>query len=385
MRRFDTKWLALLVITAGAIYLCWNLLVPFIDVLAWATVLVVVFYPVHKRIAQRTKSPSWSAVISCLLVILTILLPLTLVTLAVVNEASKFAQQLQDHGGNLLDPNSPTISRALYWLSQYVDVEQFRSRDFLVERLRNMSGTIANRTLGFVGGLVGAVVQVFFIIFTMYYFFRDGENIRHGIYKMLPTDPKQSHEIFVRTRDVVGASVYGVVVIAVIQGAIGGIAFWLLGLPSALLWSVVMMLLCLIPLLGAFVVWVPAALYLAATGAYLKAGILAFVGAVIIGSIDNFLRPRLVGEKTRLHELLIFFSVLGGLQVFGVLGIVLGPVVVVVTLALIDVLRQAEQPTSETSQEPTLIEEQERLRNVPEEKADASTTTPIGGAPAAAS
>jgi predicted PurR-regulated permease PerM len=380
MKRFDSKWLALLVITAGAIYLCWNLLLPFLDVLAWATVLVIVFYPVHKRIAQRIKSPSWSAVISCLLVILTILLPLTLVTLAVVNEASKFAQQIQDNGGNLLNLNSPMINRAFDWLGQYVDVERLRSHDFLVERLRGMSGAIANRTLGFVGGLAGAIVQIFFIIFTMYYFFRDGENIRQGIYQMMPTDAAQSHNIFVRTRDVIGASVYGVVVIAVLQGAIGGITFWLLGLPSALLWSVVMMFLCLIPLLGAFVVWVPAAIYLATTGAYWKAGVLAFVGAVIIGSVDNFLRPRLVGEKTRLHELLIFFSVLGGLQVFGVLGIVLGPVVVVITLALVDVLRQADQPATVTSQEPTLIETQGELRNVSGE--DKELPVPANSVPA---
>lgn len=376
MKRFDTKWLVLMVITAGAIYLCWSLIFPFIDVLAWATVLVIVFYPVHKRIAERIKSPSWSAIISCLLVILTILLPLSLVTLAVVNEASKFAQQVQQNGGNLLDPNSPLIARALGWLGQYVDVEQLRSGNFLAERLQNMSGTIANRTLGVVGGVAGAIIQIFFIIFTMYYFFRDGENIRHGIYNMLPVGKRDSHEIFERTRDVIGASVYGVVVIAVIQGAIGGIAFWALGIPSPLLWSVVMMVLCLIPLLGAFVVWVPAAIYLAATGAYVKAGILVFIGAVIIGSIDNFLRPRLVGEKTRLHELLIFFSVLGGLQVFGVLGIVLGPVVVVVTLALIDVLRRADDTTANALEGETLVEEQGAIRNVPEEEPDATLITP---------
>jgi len=276
----------------------------------------------------------------------------------------------------LLDPNSPLVARALNWLGQYVDVEQLRSQDFLAERLQSMSGTIANRTLGVVGGLAGAIVQIFFIIFTMYYFFRDGENIRHGIYNMMPVSKTESHEIFERTRDVISASVYGVVVIAVIQGAIGGITFWLLGIPSPLLWSVVMTVLCLIPLLGAFVVWVPAAIYLAATGAYLKAGILVFVGAVIIGSIDNFLRPRLVGEKTRLHELLIFFSVLGGLQVFGVLGIVLGPVVVVITLALIDVLRRADESTPASNEDATLIEEQGAIRNVLDEEEDVTVITP---------
>ncbi len=382
MERFNARWLALIVLTAAALYLCWNLILPFIDVVAWATVLVIVFHPVHQMILRRVKSPGWSAVISCILVILTILLPLTLLTLAVVNEAGKFAQSIQSSGGNLLNMNSPTINRIYEWLGQYVDVNQLRSQEFIVERVRGMSGAIANRTLGLVGGLAGAIIQVFFIIFTMYYFFRDGDNIRHNLYGMVPLDRVQTREIFARTSDVISASLYGVGVIAVIQGAMGGIAFWLLGIPSPLLWSVVMMFLCLIPMLGAFVVWVPAAIYLAANGSYIQAAILVFIGAVPIGMVDNFLRPKLVGEKTRLHELLIFFSVLGGLQVFGVLGIVMGPVVVVITLTLIDILRHTENPQAQS--EPTLLEKQEDVRNVEEENETAeihrgSTEATIAG------
>jgi predicted PurR-regulated permease PerM len=135
--------------------------------------------------------------------------------------------------------------------------------------------------------------------------------------------------------------VYGVITIGIIQGTLGGLAFWVLGLPSAVVWGVVMTLLSMVPMLGAFLVWVPAAIYLALTGQYVKAILLALWGTLVIGMIDNFLRPKLVGSRTRLHELLIFFSVLGGLKVFGVLGVVLGPVVLAVTLALIDVYRTA--------------------------------------------
>lgn len=362
MKRFGTRYIALLVITAAAIYVCWNMLLPFIDVIAWAAVLVVVFYPVHKRIEARLNSPSWAAVVSCALVILTILLPLTFASFAVINEARDFAQRLQDNGGNLVDMNNPTIQRALDWVGQYVDVSKFQSQDFIVERVRGMSGTIANRTLGLVGGLAGAIVQVFFIIFTMYYLFRDGRNVRKSLYKLIPLSHDETHRIFVRTRDVISASVYGVVVIALIQGVLGAIGFWICGLPSILLWGVVMTLFSMIPLAGAFVVWVPAAIYLFATGSVGYGIFLTVWGAVVIGSIDNFLRPKLVGEKTRLHELLIFFSVLGGLQVFGVLGLVLGPVMLVITLALIDVLQQAEDEDGQP--EPSLLEGQENIRNV---------------------
>jgi predicted PurR-regulated permease PerM len=127
-----------------------------------------------------------------------------------------------------------------------------------------------------------------------------------------------------------------------------------------------MVFLSMIPMAGAFVVWVPAALYLLATGHWGKAIVLTVWGALVIGSVDNFLRPKLVGEKTRLHELLIFFSVLGGLQVFGVIGLVLGPVVVAVTIALLDVLRQADESANGGPDEETLIEEQSELREAGE-------------------
>ena len=165
-----------------------------------------------------------------------------------------------------------------------------------------------------------------------------------------------------RTREVIGATIYGVLAISVIQGTLGFLIFLVLGLPSPLLWGVVMLLMSMIPMAGAFVVWVPASLYLLLTGSYIKALLLAGWGVLVIGSIDNFLSPRLVGRRARLHELLIFFSVLGGLQVFGVLGLVLGPVLAAVTLALIEVVRQANRPPSQTRKETTVIEAQAEVR-----------------------
>ncbi|MFL6254347.1 MAG: AI-2E family transporter [Pyrinomonadaceae bacterium] len=369
------RWIGLWAATAAALYLCWLMLKPFVEVVLWAVVLVIVFFPIHRRIQARVGSPGWSALLSCLLVIFIILVPLTLLTFAVVNELSDFAQALQPKqdgtGGaagvaaGLLDPNSPYLGPAVRWVGQYVDVSKLGSEQFIAERLKSVSGAIASQTLGFVGGAVGFVVEVFFVIFTMYYLFRDGERLRAAAYDMMPLSGPQAREILDRTGEVIGASVYGVLVIAVVQGMLGGLAFWALGLPSPLLWGVVMIFLSMIPMLGAFIVWVPAAIYLALTGHWGKALMLTVWGALVIGSIDNFLRPKLVGERTRLHELLVFFSVLGGLQVFGVLGIVLGPVIVAITIALLDVLRQADGPTHEPPERDTLIEQQSELRATP--------------------
>ena len=196
----------------------------------------------------------------------------------------------------------------------------------------------------------------------MFYFFRDAETLRVALYEIVPLEYEQSNDIVLRTREVIGATIYGVLAISAIQGTLGYLIFLVLGLPSPLLWGVVMFLMSMIPMAGAFIVWVPAALYLLLTGSYVKAIVLAVWGVVVIGSIDNFLSPRLVGRRARLHELLIFFSVLGGLQVFGVLGLVIGPVLAAITLALIEVVRQANRPVAETRQEQTVIEAQAEVR-----------------------
>jgi predicted PurR-regulated permease PerM len=355
-RKSQVRWAALLAATLIATYLCWLMLRPFVNVLAWAAVLVILFHPVHRRLVARTNRPATSAIVSCVLVILVILIPLTLITLALVREFSGAAQGLQHFASGLLDPNSPTTGRMLRFAGQYVDIEQLRNPDAIRGHVERVSGSLAQSTLGIVGGAVGAVVQVFFIIFTMFYLFRDGERIVRALPEVLPLETAQSEEIFTRTNEVIGASVYGVLVIAAVQGTLGGLAFWVLGLPSPLVWGVVMTFMSLIPMAGSFVVWVPAAVYLAATGQWWKAGLLVFWGAVVIGSIDNFLRPKLVGDRTRLHELFIFFSVLGGLQVFGVLGLVLGPVVLAITLALFDVVRHAGRPVSETLRDELMVE-----------------------------
>ena len=348
----NVRWWLLLLVTAILLYLCWRMVQPFLNVILWATVLVILFYPVHRRLAKRIRQPALASLVSCLLVILIILAPIALVTIAVVNELGSALVTVQSGLDYVLDPNSPMTGPVFNFVNRFVDITQLRSEEFLVERLRGVSGQLAGRTLGFLGGLVGVIIQMFFVIFTMYYFFRDGDNIARTVRDSLPLEREQADSILTRTREVIDASVYGVITIAIIQGTLGGLAFWVLGLRSAIIWAVVMTFLSMVPMLGAFIVWVPAAIYLALTGHWMKALLLAAWGTLVIGMIDNFLRPKLVGSRTRLHELLIFFSVLGGLNVFGVLGVVLGPVVLAITLALIDVYRAAGR--SSTPSETTI-------------------------------
>jgi len=341
-RRIYVRWAALLAASALALYACWLMLLPFVNVLAWAAVLVILFYPIHQRLVALTGRPGWSALLSTVIVIAVILIPLTLLTLVVAKEIGDVAKNIQGFLRSLFDPNSPVIGRIMGWLGRYVDISHLDTQGYLLEKLNGLSGMIVGRTLGLVGGVVGAIIQSFFIIFTMYYFFRDGDRIYDAMLDMIPLETSQTRMIFDRTREVIHASVYGVIVIAVVQGMFGGLAFAFLRLPSPLVWGVVMFFLSMVPLVGSSVVWAPTAVYLAATGHWGKGLALAIWGGLVIGMVDNFLRPKLVGGRAGLHELMIFFSVLGGLRIWGALGMALGPVVVAITIALLDIFKRMD-------------------------------------------
>jgi predicted PurR-regulated permease PerM len=315
-------------------------------VLMWSIVLVVVFYPVHIRILQRVRSPNAAAAISCALVIVTILLPLAAITVMVVRDAGDVAHSVQERKEALLNPSADTVTGKLMgWFEKHLDFDRAGAQQYLADRMRSMSGVIASKTLNIVGGVLGVLVQFFFVLFTMYYLFRDGETLRGALREMLPLDRWASTEVFLRTREVIQASIYGSLVIAVVQGSLGGVMFAILGVPSPLLWAAVMVFTCMIPMVGSALVWVPACLYLLAINHWIKAIVLAAWCLLVVSTIDNILRPKLVGGRTRLHELVVFFAVLGGIQVFGILGIITGPVIAAIALALFDIWRQS-RPTA---------------------------------------
>jgi len=168
----------------------------------------------------------------------------------------------------------------------------------------------------------------------LFFMFRDGPRVARIIRKASPLSAHHTDHILGKFSDVVKATVKGNVIIALLQGTIGGVTFWLLDIEAALLWGVVMAVLSLLPAVGAFLVWLPAAIILVLTGAYLKAAILVVVGVFIIGLIDNLLRPPLVGAGTRLPDYLVLVSTLGGLSLFGLNGFVIGPLIAALFVAV---------------------------------------------------
>ena len=341
----QARWIAVLVVTAIALYLCWLMLRPFISVVAWAGVLVVVFYPVHKRIAERTGRRSLSALISCLLVVLVVVLPFTLVTATVIHEFSKVAPNLPTNFSELLSQQPAILGRVSGWVHDRFGIDLLRSQDFFIQQLRNVSQRLLGASFGLMGNIVSSIVKAFFVVFTMYYLFRDGDRIASRLPEALPLPAEQSVALIFRTKQVISASVYGVLTIAAFQGFLAGLAYWILGIPSPILWAVLTAFVCMIPLAGSFLVWLPLSIYLMINDHWTRALLLIIWGAVVISTIDNFLRPKLVGNQTKLHELFIFFSVLGGISVFGLLGIVLGPVVLAITLGLLQTFQPRRHVT----------------------------------------
>lgn len=335
----QARWLAVLAVTGIGVYLCWLMLKPFIGVLGWAVVLVIVFHPVHQRLARKIRYRGLSALLSCLLVIVIVILPLTVLTISVAQEVANVAPHLPSQISQFMNTPSPLFGKVSDWLQTRFGIDTLRSQEFLIEQLKRSSEYLLAFSWNLAGNILGGIVKAFFVIFTMYYLFRDGEKIVKRLPATLPVSPQQGEAIIARTQEVVSASVYGVVTIATLQGLLGGLAFWALGVPSPVLWAVLMTFICMIPIAGSFLVWLPLSLYLIATGQWIKGVMLIAWGALVVSTIDNFLRPRLIRNHTKLHELFIFFSVLGGISVFGLLGLVLGPVVLAITLGLLQTFR----------------------------------------------
>jgi predicted PurR-regulated permease PerM len=337
-----SRWIILMVATAIAAWLCWKLIQPFASVLVWSGILALLFHPLQRRLAARLGRKSVAAGLTVLIVFLTAIIPVGLVSAALVAEIGEFVATAPARFQALLE--DPAYGGRIRELLERIDTRiGLRDRltpEALQDHLGAVGQSLLKGTFNIVGGTLGALVNLVFVLFALFFLLRDGDRFVIALRDFLPVARGEADAMLAHTRDIIHASVYGVLVIAGIQGLLGGLAFAVLGIPSALLWGVVMTLLSILPMAGSSLVWAPAALILAAQGSWGRALALALVGVLVIGTIDNLLRPKLVGQRARMHELVIFFAVLGGLRAFGVVGLFLGPVVVAVSSALVGIFRR---------------------------------------------
>jgi predicted PurR-regulated permease PerM len=188
-----------------------------------------------------------------------------------------------------------------------------------------------------VKGSVWMAAELLITFFFLFYFLRDRRAVMKSFRSLVPLSDAETDEVFGRVFDTIYATVYGTIAVALVQGFLGGLIFWWLGLPAPLLWGTVMALLAIVPVLGAFVIWLPAAVFLALEGSWGRALILMAWGGIVISLIDNWLYPVLVGKRLRIHTVPVFIAIVGGLILFGAAGLILGPVLLAVAVALVEV------------------------------------------------
>jgi predicted PurR-regulated permease PerM len=343
------KWTIFLAAAALIVYLCALVLSPFLQVIGWSAVLAIAFFPIHQRLVRATGLVTLSAIICSVLVVFVILVPLLLLTALAVDQFLALKGYLETRFSDGFSLNAIAPLHPIYeWITRRFGLAPGEIENWIAAHGNDIGGTMAQYSLTLAAGLTNVVVSFVFIIFATFLLFRQGAPIVRTIPELLPFERTRSEAMLVRIQDVIYASVYGVLVIALLQGALCAFMFWMLGVPSAALWGMITILTSVLPVVGAAAVWVPGTIYLVLAGSWGKAIVLAVWGTLVISGVDNFLRPRLVGGRVGLSELVMFFALLGGLQVFGVLGIVLGPVLFAIAASILDVLGEGDAALSDT-------------------------------------
>jgi len=296
----------------------------------WAAILAIIFSGVNTWMLNKIKGrTNWAALCTMLIILITVITPLFLVSLAVMAETSTLYEALQS---GTIDPEGIVDS-----MKNLIPViESFFERfgvppDQIDERISAFSSellqSLGSRAVQTTQNAINFIILFSLMLYLLFFFIRDGVSIVDSIKRALPIGDEIEEKIFSRFAQVSRATLKGTLVVAIIQGSIGGITFAALGIPGATLWGVVMILLSLLPVGGSMFVWGPAAIILYANGDTGKALILVVVGALFIGLIDNLLRPRLVSRDTKMPDYLVLLATLGGLAHFGLTGFIIGPVI----------------------------------------------------------
>ncbi|MEO8297122.1 MAG: AI-2E family transporter [Burkholderiales bacterium] len=328
----------LLLLVAVSVAFGWILL-PFYGTVMWGAIIALLFAPLFRWMLKRLKGRRTLAALLTLLVVLVIvILPLGLVAAALGNEAAGVYQRVQS--GEI---NPALYFRGLFnalpdWVSGLLDRFGLANFDILQRRiaagLTQGSQVIATQALSFGQNTFEFVAALFIMLYLAFFLIRDGHALVRSLGRAMPLADGHKRELFEKFTTVIRATVKGNLVVAALQGALGGLAFWFLGVGGALLWAVLMAFLSLLPAVGAGLVWLPVALYFLMTGAIWQGVALIAWGVLVIGLVDNLLRPMLVGKDTRMPDYVVMISTIGGMAVFGLNGFVIGPVIAAMFIAV---------------------------------------------------
>ncbi len=329
----------LVLVSIGAV----AVVLPFYGAVMWAAILALLFQPLHRKLATRwPEHRTLGALATLLVILLIVILPMAIVSLSIVQEVTSAVQKV---GSGQIDFGAyfqrilsalPTWATDLLGRSNIDDIGAVQRR--LVEAVTARGQALATRAFDVGSNVLDLVVSFFVAMYLLFFLLRDGPEIGGRIRRAIPLEPASRDVLVERFTTVLRATVKGNVLIAAAQGALGGIAFWVLGIHAPLLWAVMMAFLSLLPAIGAALIWAPVALYLVAIGEVWQGVGLAVFGVVVIGLVDNLLRPVLVGKDTRLPDYVVLISTIGGLALLGINGFVLGPLVVALAFSAWEML-----------------------------------------------
>ena len=339
-RRANTAFL--FGVTAVALYLCYRIAQPFLTAIFAAIVLAIVFYTMHARIKRWVAGPNWAATLSTIAVILIVIVPAIVLGIVMTRQLGDLYQSLSQQGaaeGGVRAYLMKAAQGPLSVAGKYIDLSAVDLRSTLLGWVERVRQYLIEIGVSAAKNLPALLLKTVVVFFTLFFFFRDGPHIKRRTVALLPLTHEQSAKLTKGISDTIVASVHGSIAVGLAQGILTGLAFWILGVPSPIVAAALAAIASLIPVVGTGLVWVPGALLLFLWGHGVKALILLALGSAVIAQVDVLIRPYVVSESAKLNGLLIFFALLGGINAFGIMGVIIGPVVVSITIAVLNMLK----------------------------------------------
>lgn len=329
MSRFEDKAFLLLVIAVTLLF-AW-VLSPFFGAILWSILLAIMFASLYRRLLLSMRRRNLAASATLLIIVVMVLIPLALITASAFREAANVYGRFQSGEIDLTRYQSQFISALPGWLVELLnrlDLDNLTSaRERVSSGLITTGQHIAGQALNIGQSTAEFVVSLFVMLYLLFFFLRDGDELVARIKRVTPLPADQQSEIFGQVTATIRATIKGDILVAFIQGTLGGLIFWVLGISAPVLWAAVMAVLSLLPVLGSALIWVPVAIYLLLTGFVMHGIVLLVYGALVISLADNFLRPVLVGQDIKMPSYIVLISTLGGIAVVGANGFVIGPLV----------------------------------------------------------
>jgi predicted PurR-regulated permease PerM len=325
----DKAFLVLLV--AVSLAFAWIIL-PLFGAVLWGVILAIVFTPLYRRALRSLRHRRTLAALATLVIIvLIVILPLTLITVLLVQEGSGVYERIQSGEFDIGRYFQQVFNALPGWVTSLLDRFGLTNLSVVQQRLseaaRKSSQFFAGQALNLGQNMVNFVLSLFIMLYLLFFLLRDGDALVDRIRAAIPLRPEHLRPLARGFTGVIRATVKGTLVVAVVQGALGGLIFWILGIHAPALWAALMAVLSLLPAVGTALVWLPVAIYLLVTGETWQGLVLIAFGVVVIGLVDNVLRPILVGKDTRMPDYVVLISTLGGIAIFGINGFVIGPVI----------------------------------------------------------